>query len=120
MSHYGKSHVILKPNNSIIYDWVESVEKKCVGGDANTPNKSTRISKIAWLNPSDKIKNELMTAANVAVKEGKWFFNLKGLELLQYTVYNKGGKYDWHMDTHEYGYVDNTHIIFLCYFLSKL
>ena len=68
MSHYGKSHVVLEPNNSIIYDWVESVEKKWEVGIAHTPNTSTRISKVAWLNPPDNVKNELMTAANFAVK----------------------------------------------------
>ena len=104
MSHYGKSHVVLEPHNSIIYDWVESSEKKWEVGLAHTTNTSTRISKVAWLNPPDNVKTELMTAANFAVKIGMWFYNLTRIEPLQYTVYNEGGKYDWHMDTHEYGY----------------
>ena len=56
MSHYGKSHVILKPHNSIIYDWVESSEKKWEKGRAHISDKSTRKSKIAWLDPPSIIK----------------------------------------------------------------
>ena len=77
MSYNGKSHVLLEPHNSIIYDWVESTEKKWEEGKADTEDSSYRMSKIAWLDPPNIVKNELMTAANVAVKEGKWFFDLK-------------------------------------------
>jgi|TARA_Y100000361_G_C11073294_1_gene296822 PKHD-type hydroxylase len=104
MSYNGKSHVLLEPHNSIIYDWVESTEKKWEEGKADTEDNSYRMSKIAWLDPPNIVKNELMTAANVAVKEGKWFFDLKRIEPLQYTVYGEGGKYDWHIDPHDYGY----------------
>ena len=104
MSHYGKSHVILEPHNSIIYDWVESSEKKWEKGRAHISDKSTRKSKIAWLDPPNIIKTELMSAANFAINQGMWFFNLKSIESLQYTVYDVGDKYDWHMDTHNHGY----------------
>ena len=59
MSYNGKSHVLLEPHNSIIYYWVESTEKKWEEGKADTEDNSYRMSKIAWLDPPNIVKNEL-------------------------------------------------------------
>ena len=41
----------------------------------------------------------------IANKESGWNYSLKEFEPLQYTIYNKGDFYDWHIDTLDNGMI---------------
>ena len=56
-------------------------------------------SEISWLD-SDKLKSALRNLIQISNKESGWNYSLTEFEPLQYTIYNKGDYYDWHIDSH--------------------
>ena len=98
---FTNSYIILRPPNNIIFDWVESAEKKWEQGNRGD-GEGYRQCEVAWLDPSEEIQKELIIIARIASIKSNWFFDIKRIEPLQYTVYNEGGFYDWHIDTDQY------------------
>lgn len=79
-------------------------------------DKTNRSSEVSWLN-SDKLKNALRNLIQISNKESGWNYSLTEFEPLQYTMYNKGDYYDWHIDSHTKPY-DNGMIRKLSFSLS--
>ena len=102
ISAFTEPYIVLTPDNTIIFDWVENIEKKWEKG--NTGEVKYRQCDVAWLDSSDEIQKELLIAASTANKKANWFFDIKRIEPLQYTVYNKGEYFDWHMDIDQYDF----------------
>ena len=102
VSAFIKPYIALTPDNTIIFDWVENIEKKWEKG--NKGEVKYRQCDVAWLDSSDEIQKELLIAASTANKKANWFFDIKRIEPLQYTVYNKGEYFDWHMDIDQYDF----------------
>ena len=68
---------------------------KAVIADGNNNN---RRSSITWLE-NDKI-TEILTLKASNINQKNWQFLLTEFEPLQYSVYNIGDYYDWHIDSH--------------------
>lgn len=62
--------------------------------------KTARDSRVGWLE-DPPIMNMFFDMADQANHEAKWNLNIDFLEPLQYTVYERDGHYDWHVDQHE-------------------
>ena len=62
-------------------------------------DKSNRKSKVSWLD-DNTLKTSLINLITIANTESNWNFDITEFEPLQYTIYNKGDHYDWHIDTH--------------------
>tara|TARA_B110000858_G_C17477803_1_gene325765 strand:+ start:41 stop:577 length:537 start_codon:yes stop_codon:yes gene_type:complete len=84
--------------DSIIKDGESFVIKNAKIKDGNNANRS---SKVSWLD-SKKYYSKLNYSINLANKI--YNFSLKEFEPLQYTVYQKGDYYDWHIDSHNKPY----------------
>tara|TARA_R100000005_G_C4941391_1_gene165737 strand:- start:296 stop:841 length:546 start_codon:yes stop_codon:yes gene_type:complete len=82
--------------NNIISDGENLNIIKAKIQDGNIANRSSEIS---WLD-SDKLKNALRNLIQISNKESGWNYSLTEFEPLQYTIYNKGDYYDWHIDSH--------------------
>ena len=76
-------------------------------GKIQDGNVSNRKSKIKWINNPD-ITREISKIVAVHNKRSGWNFNLKSVEPLQYTYYEVGNHYDWHIDSHAKPYKDGT------------
>tara|TARA_B110000503_G_C7141234_1_gene410918 strand:- start:779 stop:1339 length:561 start_codon:yes stop_codon:yes gene_type:complete len=68
-------------------------------------NQSNRKSKVSWLDDKtlETSLNNLITIAN---NDAEWNFSLSEFEPLQYTIYNPGDHYDWHIDSHSKPYAN--------------
>ena len=73
--------------------------------DNNDLKATTRQGKVSWINDITIMK-EIATVINVHNKTAKWNFSLKSFEPLQYSIYEPGGHYDWHIDSHPKPYAD--------------
>ena len=62
-------------------------------------SKSNRSSKVSWLD-SHEIKVILKNLIQESNVDSNWNYSLKEFEPLQYTLYNVGDFYDWHIDSH--------------------
>ena len=73
--------------------------------DANIQdgNKDNRSSKVSWLDDK-KLQTSLSNLITIANEESNWKFSLREFEPLQYTIYNIGDHYDWHIDSHKKPY----------------
>jgi len=76
-------------------------------GTIQDGNVKNRNSKIKWLN-SPKISKEISKVIQTHNQRSKWNFQLQKFEPLQYTIYEVGNHYDWHIDSHKQPYKDNT------------
>ena len=73
-------------------------EDKHTGKDNRTyMNKVKRNCKIAWINET-WIYNILNPFIHEANKKASWNFQFDWNESLQFTIYTKGGYYNWHTD----------------------
>lgn len=69
-------------------------------GDAGWEDrKSVRDSSVGWTK-DPAILDLFFDMAEEANKYCNWNVNIQYLEPLQYTVYNEGGFYNWHVDQH--------------------
>lgn len=66
-------------------------------------NKNNRSSKVSWLDDK-KLQTSLRNLITIANEESNWKFSIREFEPLQYTIYNKGDFYDWHIDSHSKPY----------------
>ena len=73
--------------------------KKLSDAKIQDGNKNNRLSKISWLN-DDEIMKPLKQLITISNNESNWKFSIREFEPLQYTVYNVGDHYDWHIDSH--------------------
>ena len=105
ISAFTEPYIVLTPSNTTIIDWVVNTEKKWERGNREE-GKYYRQCDVAWLDSSDEIQKELLIEASIANKKANWFFDIKRIEPLQYTVYNKGEYFDWHMDIDQYDFSD--------------
>jgi len=64
-----------------------------------------RKSNIVWMNDYWVIK-EIQPFINIANSEAGWNYQWDFSETCQYTIYNKGGYYDWHCDSWPAPYKD--------------
>ena len=71
--------------------------------DIQDGNQANRKSKVSWLD-DDTLKTSLSNLITIANEESKWNFSIREFEPLQYTIYNEGDHYDWHIDTHKKPY----------------
>ena len=81
-------------------DIIETGESKLFeDGKVESDNDTARSSKVSWINDM-KYKTPLSQFIQSANIESDWNFSLKEFEELQYTIYNIGDHYNWHIDTH--------------------
>tara|TARA_Y100000991_G_scaffold182394_1_gene145554 strand:+ start:551 stop:1117 length:567 start_codon:yes stop_codon:yes gene_type:complete len=59
-----------------------------------------RVSNQAWINEISFCKYFLGLGMKIN-ETCLWNFDIKGIEPIQYGIYGKGGKYDWHADQHK-------------------
>ena len=62
----------------------------------NSLESNFRKSKIAWLS-DEYLRKQIFHSVNLYNKQ-HWNYDLDGCDPIQYTEYNEGGKYDWHVD----------------------
>ena len=75
--------------------------KKAVHNDGSEEwLKTSRDSRVGWIHDTE-VLNLFFDMADQANRDCKWNLNIDFLEAMQYTVYNRDGFYDWHVDQHE-------------------
>ena len=66
-------------------------------------DKNNRSSQVSWLD-NKKLQTSLSNYVSLANEESNWNFLLTEFEPLQYSIYNIGDHYDWHIDSHKKPY----------------
>ena len=66
-------------------------------------NKNNRSSQISWLD-NKTLQSKLSKYVSLANEESNWNFLLTEFEPLQYSIYNIGDHYNWHIDSHKKPY----------------
>ena len=80
---------------------IAKLGKKAVYNDGSEKFlKTSRDSRVGWIHDED-VLNLFFDMADQANRDCKWNLNIDFLEAMQYTVYDHGGFYDWHVDQHE-------------------
>ena len=70
-------------------------------------SEKVRKTKVSWLKEKDLTsKYPLVDIIQDANKKADWNFQLSGFEPFQYSIYEKGDHYDWHIDSHAKPYDD--------------
>ena len=97
---YKPFHITLSDNfcNRVIK---ENESLDIIDGTVESKDKNRRSSKISWV-PQDKFPKELQQCIDSANK--LYNFSLHELESLQYSRYEEGDHYDWHVDNHSKPY----------------
>jgi len=72
--------------------------KKLETAKINSGNQSNRNSKVSFIKDKS-IEIKITKIINQINETTNWNFLLREFEPLQYTVYNKGDFYDWHIDS---------------------
>jgi|TARA_B100000287_G_scaffold412499_1_gene443044 PKHD-type hydroxylase len=65
-----------------------------------------RSSKVSFLKQNKAFEESISRVVLGVNKEKKWNFKLKQFEPFQYSIYNKGDHYNWHVDNHSTPYDD--------------
>ena len=71
--------------------------KKAAIQDGNNKNRS---SKVAWIKENNQLYKDMEDVIFNHNVKADWNFNIKEFEPFQYTVYEEGDHYDWHIDSH--------------------
>ena len=97
---YKPFHITLSDNfcNRVIK---ENESLDIIDGTVESKDKNRRSSKISWV-PQDKFPKELQQCIDSANK--LYNFSLHEFESLQYSRYEEGDHYDWHVDNHSKPY----------------
>ena len=97
---YKPFHITLPDNfcNRVIK---ENESLDIIDGTVESKDKNRRSSKISWV-PQDKFPKELQQCIDSANK--LYNFSLHEFESLQYSRYEEGDHYDWHVDNHSKPY----------------
>jgi PKHD-type hydroxylase len=95
-SHYTKEQAFSKSfcDNIIKLGQRNKLEKAKI----TSGNQSNRNSKVSFIKNKD-IETKITRVINQVNEQSNWNFLLREFEPLQYTVYNKGDYYDWHIDS---------------------
>ena len=112
---YGASYHLIDIKSQFI-ESIDNVISNCQYDDAkivvNDPDSSNqtisnlRKCKIGWLE-DEGIQNHMFDIINEVNHVVGWNFDLKGIEPPQYTVYESGNYYDWHIDQNPYTTMSN-------------
>jgi len=94
--------------NAVSKDFCDSIvkngeSKNIIDANIQDGNKDSRSSKVSWLDDKN-LKSSLSKLIKNANNESNWKFSLREFEPLQYTIYNIGDHYDWHIDAHKKPY----------------
>ena len=78
----------------------QSIEHQAATISDNKINKEVRDTEVSWIKPDEKSEWLYRDLTDIALEANKKYFNfdLSYIEQLQYTVYNKDGFYDYHVD----------------------
>ena len=99
----GKDTYVLTPKPQVIsqvLNWVNSQPKRWITGTTeDNSNQKRRNSRISWLEKNSVIYDMLSGAVNKANKNAGWNYSIMDQDQFQYTEYEVGDYYDWHMDT---------------------
>jgi len=101
MSNLGENFYILTPKPQVIFQvqkWINGQNKNWIKGTVEDGAQSRRNSKISWLKQDNTIHELLRSAVNKANKNAGWYYDITGQDLFQYTEYNIGDNYNWHLD----------------------
>ena len=63
-------------------------------------NNNNRSSKVAWIKENDELYQSIEDVIFNHNVKAEWNFDLKEFEPFQYTIYEQGDHYDWHIDSH--------------------
>ena len=95
---YGLNNLINTPLWNLIQEKLNSANLEFE--DASTGDlkgvSNIRKSKVSFLNDV-YLRNQIFHSVNFYNKQ-HWNYDLDGCDPIQYTEYNEGGKYDWHVD----------------------
>jgi len=92
--------------NNIIENSEKLRIKEAAIQDGDNKNRS---SKVAWIKENDELYEDIKEVIFNHNVKADWNFKLKEFEPLQYTIYEEGEHYDWHIDSHTKPY-DNGYI----------
>ena len=95
---YGINDLINTPLWDLMQEKLNSSNLQWEDAIANEKQRSKNIrkSKIAWLS-DEYLRKQIFHSVNLYNKQ-HWNYDLDGCDPIQYTEYNEGGKYDWHVD----------------------
>ena len=93
---YFKSAVPKRLCDDIVRYGLQHTTENAVVGDASL-NGKIRKSNVAWLN-DPWIYKEIMPYVHKANKNAGWNYEFSRSEKCQFTVYQPGQFYDWHVD----------------------
>ena len=87
-----------------IIDYGDSLEfmQAKVGQDSGETNEDIRKSNITWIHPDEEISWLFNKMAEMVsrINTDKYQFNLSHIVSFQYTTYEDGDFYTWHIDAH--------------------
>ena len=86
--------------DSIIAEGESSNITKAEIKDGDKNNRSSKVSRL----DNKKLQSSLRNLVQLANDESNWNFSLREFEPLQYSIYNVGDHYDWHIDSHKKPY----------------
>ena len=99
---YSPFHITL--SNSFCDDIIKTGNSlNATNAKIKDGNNANRSSKVSWLDKY-KFPNHLQQCIDTANK--LYNFSLHEFEPLQYTVYQEGDYYDWHVDSHSKPYLN--------------
>jgi len=92
--------------DKILYmESLQNFGKGTVGSENVVAKKEVRDSEIAWIHPDQHSHwlFERLAAITSTINHQQFMYDIKGVELLQYTKYNINQHYTWHWDV-EFGW----------------
>ena len=104
---YGEAYRVVEFNETILGK-IESmlanmdlqIEQSKLYQDELSDENPKRVSKQAWINETSFCKYFLGLGMKIN-EMCLWNFDIKGIEPIQYGIYDKGGKFDWHSDQYK-------------------
>ena len=98
-------HIVEEAFSPEQIDYIISIGEKeqIKNAEIQDGEKSDKVrkTKVSWIQEERLSKKyplvDIITKAN---KEAGWNFQLTGFEPFQYSIYDKGDHYDWHIDSH--------------------
>jgi len=98
---YGSNYIVIQFNPSIIERIQKEIEKLDLNYQTsliqNDLKSTGRISKQAWIKNPNILRFFLDVEKEINHK-CSWNLDITGIEPIQYTIYDKENKYDWHVD----------------------
>jgi len=63
-------------------------------------NNNNRSSRVAWIKENEELYKSLENIIYGHNAKAGWNFDIREFEPFQYTIYEKGDHYNWHIDSH--------------------